>query len=209
MAPPIGCSARSLFGRYREYKYCRLDGSTNRVQRQIDIKQFNQPGSPLSVFLCSTRAGGLGITLTSADTVVLYDSDFNPQVDLQAMDRAHRIGQTKPVSVFRFITENSVEEKIIERAERKLFLDRMVVEQGRLTMQMPNAQRDELMSMIKFGADAVLKSSGAALTDMDIEQLRNLEKTMDGMGGGSFNTPGEFRTPGGFGGGDGTEKEEL
>ena len=64
----------------RDIQFCRLDGSTNRVQRQIDIKQFNQPGSTLSVFLCSTRAGGLGITLTSADTVVIYDSDFNPQV---------------------------------------------------------------------------------------------------------------------------------
>ncbi len=82
----------------RSITFCRLDGSTNRVQRQIDIKKFNQPNSPISVFLCSTRAGGLGITLTSADTVVLYDSDFNPQVDLQAMDRVHRIGQTKKVS---------------------------------------------------------------------------------------------------------------
>ena len=103
-------------------RYCRLDGSTNRVQRQIDIKQFNQAGSPLSVFLCSTRAGGLGITLTSADTVVIYDSDFNPQVDLQAMDRVHRIGQTKKVRVLRLVTHDSVEERIVQRARDKLFL---------------------------------------------------------------------------------------
>ena len=73
----------------RGIAHARLDGSTNRVQRQIDIKQFNAKGSKLKVFMCSTRAGGLGITLTSADTVVLYDSDFNPQADLQAMDRVH------------------------------------------------------------------------------------------------------------------------
>ena len=110
------------FLQQKAIRYCRLDGSTNRVQRQIDIKQFNQPGSPLGVFLCSTRAGGLGITLTSADTVVLYDSDFNPQVDLQAMDRVHRIGQTKKVRVLRLVTHDSVEERIVQRARDKIYL---------------------------------------------------------------------------------------
>ena len=76
--------------------------------------------------MCSTRAGGLGITLTSADTVVLYDSDFNPQVDRQAMDRVHRIGQTRPVTVYRLVTRGSVEERIVERAADKLGLEAMV-----------------------------------------------------------------------------------
>ena len=75
-----------------------LDGGTNRVQRAIDVRRFNQDNSPLFIFLMSTRAGGLGINLQTADTVVLYDSDWNPQVDLQAIGRAHRIGQTKTVS---------------------------------------------------------------------------------------------------------------
>ena len=115
------------------------------MQRQIDIKKFNHPNSTVSVFLCSTRAGarltagsqltsslgelhigragarctgGLGITLTSADTVVLYDSDFNPQVDLQAMDRVHRIGQSKKVRVLRLITHDSVEERIVQVRDR-------------------------------------------------------------------------------------------
>jgi SWI/SNF-related matrix-associated actin-dependent regulator of chromatin subfamily A member 5 len=79
----------------------------------------------------STRAGGLGINLHTADIVILYDSDWNPQVDLQAMDRAHRIGQTKPVQVFRFVAEGTVEEKIIERADKKLFLDAAVIQQVR------------------------------------------------------------------------------
>jgi SWI/SNF-related matrix-associated actin-dependent regulator of chromatin subfamily A member 5 len=82
----------------REYQFVRLDGSTNRVQRRLDVRRFNAPKSPLFIFLISTRAGGLGLNLASADTVILYDSDWNPQVDLQAMERAHRIGQVKPVS---------------------------------------------------------------------------------------------------------------
>ena len=155
----------------RDFDYCRLDGSTSTAEREEMMEEYNRKGSSKFVFMLSTRAGGLGINLYTADTVILYDSDWNPQQDLQAQDRAHRIGQTKPVNVYRFCMEATIEEKIVERAERKLFLDRMVIEQGRLTMQMPSAQRDELMSMIKFGADAVLKSSGAALTDMDIEQL--------------------------------------
>ena len=80
--------------------------------------------------MLSTRAGGLGINLATADVVILYDSDWNPQVDLQAQDRAHRIGQTKQVRIFRFITENSVEERIVERAEMKLHLDQVVIQQG-------------------------------------------------------------------------------
>ena len=82
---------------YRKYKYCRLDGSTNRVQRTVDINAFNMPGSTRFVFLMSTRAGGLGINCQTADTCILFDSDWNPQVDLQAMARVHRIGQTKVV----------------------------------------------------------------------------------------------------------------
>lgn len=81
--------------------------------------------------MLSTRAGGLGINLATADVVILYDSDWNPQVDLQAMDRAHRIGQTKPVRVFRLITENTVEERIVMRADMKLHLDNLVIQQGK------------------------------------------------------------------------------
>lgn len=80
--------------------------------------------------MLSTRAGGLGINLATADVVIIYDSDWNPQVDLQAMDRAHRIGQTKTVRVFRLITEHTVEERIIMRAEMKLKLDNLVIQQG-------------------------------------------------------------------------------
>lgn len=113
----------------RQYKYCRLDGNTAHEDRQRDIDMFNAPGSEKFIFMLTTRAGGLGINLASADIVILYDSDWNPQMDLQAMDRAHRIGQTKQVCVFRLITENTVEERIIEKAEKKLRLDSVVIQQ--------------------------------------------------------------------------------
>lgn len=85
--------------------------------------------------MLSTRAGGLGINLATADIVILYDSDWNPQVDLQAQDRAHRIGQTKQVRIFRLITENTVEERIVERAEMKLRLDQVVIQQGNVILE--------------------------------------------------------------------------
>jgi SWI/SNF-related matrix-associated actin-dependent regulator of chromatin subfamily A member 5 len=90
------------------------------------------------VFLLSTRAGGLGINLTSADTVIIYDSDWNPQMDLQAMDRAHRIGQKNKVNVYRLITENTVEEKIIERQTVKLKWDSLVIQQAKTAAQKGN-----------------------------------------------------------------------
>jgi SWI/SNF-related matrix-associated actin-dependent regulator of chromatin subfamily A member 5 len=95
------------------------------------MESFNAPNSPQFAFLLSTRAGGLGINLQTADTVILYDSDWNPQMDLQAQDRAHRIGQKKQVHVYRLVTEGTVEEKIVERAYKKLFLDALVIQQGR------------------------------------------------------------------------------
>src|SRR5690606_7622518 len=129
------------------------------------------PGSDKFCFLLSTRAGGLGLNLAVADIVILYDSDWNPQVDLQAMDRAHRIGQTKQVRVFRLITEQTVEEKIVERAERKLFLDAAVIQQGRLAAQNAKLSKGELMHMVRFGADAIMSAREGTITDEDIDTL--------------------------------------
>merc|ERR1711939_480324 len=122
------------------------------------------------VFMLTTRAGGLGINLTSANIVVLYDSDWNPQADLQAMDRAHRIGQTKQVKVFRFVTENAIEEKVLERAAQKLRLDQLVIQQGRAQQQVKQAaSKDDLLNMIQHGAEKVFETKGAtgALDDID------------------------------------------
>lgn len=147
---------------FREHKYCRIDGSTAHEDRIAGIDDYNKPGSEKFVFLLTTRAGGLGINLTSADIVVLFDSDWNPQADLQAMDRAHRIGQTKQVVVFRFVTEHAIEEKVLERAAQKLRLDQLVIQQGRAQQAAKAAaNKDELVSMIQHGASAVFESKGA------------------------------------------------
>ena len=143
---------------FREYQYCRIDGQTEHSDRINAIDEYNKPGSEKFIFLLTTRAGGLGINLTSADIVILFDSDWNPQADLQAMDRAHRIGQTKQVKVFRFITERAIEEKVLERAAQKLRLDQLVIQQGRNTGGLDGQQsskaasKNELLDMIQFGA---------------------------------------------------------
>ena len=167
--------------RLNQYAYCRIDGSTSGDDRDAQMDVFNAPNSPKFAFLLSTRAGGLGINLATADIVVLYDSDWNPQVDLQAMDRAHRIGQTKPVTVFRFVTEGTVEEKIIERADRKLFLDAAVIQQGRLAEQNAALGKNDLMAMVRFGADEIFASKQKTITDEDIDTLlkRGEERTQE------------------------------
>ncbi|KAG6108055.1 hypothetical protein E4U13_006628 [Claviceps humidiphila] len=166
---------------FREYKYCRIDGGTAHEDRIAAIDEYNKPGSEKFIFLLTTRAGGLGINLTTADIVVLYDSDWNPQADLQAMDRAHRIGQTKQVVVYRFVTDNAIEEKVLERAAQKLRLDQLVIQQGRAqTAAKAAANKDELLSMIQHGAEKVFQSKGTigdlgkqTLDDDDIDAILN------------------------------------
>lgn len=165
---------------FRDYKYCRIDGSTAHEDRIAAIDDYNKPDSEKFIFLLTTRAGGLGINLTSADIVILYDSDWNPQADLQAMDRAHRIGQTKQVVVYRFVTENAIEEKVLERAAQKLRLDQLVIQQGRAP---PGAKgpagKEDLLNMIQHGAEKVFQTKGATglaakgsdLNDDDIEAI--------------------------------------
>ncbi|XP_066105620.1 probable global transcription activator SNF2L1 isoform X3 [Saccopteryx bilineata] len=167
---------------WRGYEYCRLDGQTPHEEREEAIEAFNVPSSSKFIFMLSTRAGGLGINLASADVVILYDSDWNPQVDLQAMDRAHRIGQKKPVRVFRLITDNTVEERIVERAEIKLRLDSIVIQQGRLIDQQSNKlAKEEMLQMIRHGATHVFASKENDLTDEDITTLleRGEKKTAE------------------------------
>ena len=98
----------------------------NFLDRQANIDKFNQDPD-YNIFLLSTRAGGLGINLTAADTCIIYDSDWNPQQDLQAQDRCHRIGQTKPVMIYRMVTANTIDQKIVERAAAKRKLEKMVI----------------------------------------------------------------------------------
>ncbi|CAG9090664.1 hypothetical protein JYU34_009443 [Plutella xylostella] len=156
---------------WRQFKYCRLDGQTPHEDRNRQIEEYNAEGSEKFIFMLSTRAGGLGINLTSADVVIIYDSDWNPQMDLQAMDRAHRIGQKKQVRVFRLITDNTVEEKIVERAEVKLRLDKLVIQSGRLVDQKNQLNKDEMLNMIRHGANHVFSSKDSEITDEDIDTI--------------------------------------
>lgn len=156
----------------RGYRYCRIDGNTSGYDRDSQMAAFNSPSSDYFIFLLSTRAGGLGINLQAANHVILYDSDWNPQMDLQAQDRAHRIGQRRSVRVYRFVTDGTVEEKIYRRALKKLYLDAMVVQQGRVQSKTNNqASKEELLSMIKFGAEEIFKTRHEDVTEADIDRL--------------------------------------
>lgn len=119
------------FLRLKDMKYMRLDGSTKADDRQEMLKEFNAPDSDYFCFLLSTRAGGLGLNLQTADTVIIFDTDWNPHQDLQAQDRAHRIGQKNEVRILRLITSESVEEVILDRAHQKLDIDGKVIQAGK------------------------------------------------------------------------------
>ncbi|KAG5495143.1 hypothetical protein JKF63_02197 [Porcisia hertigi] len=156
----------------RRFMYCRIDGNTSGYDRDSQMASFNSPTSDYFIFLLSTRAGGLGINLQAANHVILYDSDWNPQMDLQAQDRAHRIGQKRSVRVYRFVTDGTLEERMYRRAMKKLYLDAVVVQQGRMQSKTTNqASREELLSMIKFGAEEIFKTRHEDVTEADIDRL--------------------------------------
>ncbi|CAL1277234.1 unnamed protein product [Larinioides sclopetarius] len=134
--------------RYRGHPYLRLDGTTGAENRGFFLELFNDPNSPYFLFLLSTRAGGLGLNLQSADTVVIFDSDWNPQQDLQAQDRAHRIGQKNEVRVLRLVTVNSVEERILAAAKYKLNLDEKVIQAGMFDQKSTGTDRHQFLQAI-------------------------------------------------------------
>ena len=154
----------------RHYEYCRIDGETSLEARERMISEFTQKNSSKFIFLLSTRAGGLGLNLMTSDTVILYDSDWNPQVDLQAMDRVHRIGQTKPVLIYRLLCENTIEEKILERQAMRLKLDSLVIQQGRVLKVGEHFTKDQMKEMIQYGADAIYRP-GNDFKDEDIDLI--------------------------------------
>ncbi|KAM0825579.1 hypothetical protein ACQ4PT_069455 [Festuca glaucescens] len=163
-------------------KVCRIDGSVNLEVRRKQIADFNDLNSGMNVFILSTRAGGLGINLTSADTCILYDSDWNPQMDLQAMDRCHRIGQTQPVHVYRLATSNSVEGRIIKRAFGKLKLEHVVIGKGQFQQDAakPNALDEaELLALLR---DEQAEEDRLIQTDISDEDLVKLMERTDLIG---------------------------
>ncbi|XP_075715362.1 chromodomain-helicase-DNA-binding protein 3 isoform X2 [Rhinoderma darwinii] len=141
---------------FEGYKYERIDGSITGALRQESIDRFNAPGAPQFCFLLSTRAGGLGINLATADTVIIYDSDWNPHNDIQAFSRAHRIGQANKVMIYRFVTRASVEERITQVAKRKMMLTHLVVRPG-LGSKAGSMSKQELDDILKFGTEELFK----------------------------------------------------
>ncbi|KAG5421442.1 STH1 [Candida metapsilosis] len=141
------------FLRFRDLKYLRLDGSTKADERQDMLKVFNAPNSDYFCFLLSTRAGGLGLNLQTADTVIIFDTDWNPHQDLQAQDRAHRIGQKNEVRILRLITNDSVEEVILERAHQKLDIDGKVIQAGKFDNKSTAEEQEEFLKRL-LEADA-------------------------------------------------------
>ncbi|XP_063922162.1 chromodomain-helicase-DNA-binding protein Mi-2 homolog [Zophobas morio] len=138
------------------YKYERIDGAITGTLRQEAIDRFNAPGAQQFVFLLSTRAGGLGINLATADTVIIYDSDWNPHNDIQAFSRAHRIGQANKVMIYRFVTRNSVEERVTQVAKRKMMLTHLVVRPG-MGGKGANFTKQELDDILRFGTEELFK----------------------------------------------------
>jgi superfamily II DNA/RNA helicase len=120
------------FLNYHGYTYLRLDGSTKVEQRQVLMERFNA-NAKYFVFILSTRSGGVGINLTGADTVIFYDSDWNPTMDAQAQDRCHRIGQTRDVHIYRLVSERTIEENILKKANQKRLLGDLAIEGGNFT----------------------------------------------------------------------------
>ncbi|OIR58847.1 MAG: ATP-dependent DNA helicase Snf21 [Amphiamblys sp. WSBS2006] len=127
------------------HNYLRLDGSTKQEHRQELLEKFNSPDNQWPIFLLSTRAGGLGLNLQTADTVFIFDSDWNPHQDLQAQDRAHRIGQQNEVRIYRLVTKNTIEEYILQVANYKLDIDGKVIQAGRFNQTSTSEEREEIL----------------------------------------------------------------
>merc|ERR1712142_503840 len=152
------------------YKYERIDGGITGTVRQEAIDRFNKTNAEQFVFLLSTRAGGLGINLATADTVIIYDSDWNPHNDIQAFSRAHRIGQVNKVMIYRFVTKGFVEERITQVAKKKMMLTHLVVRPGLGSKAAQAMSKRELDDILKFGTDEIFKdddtdSSGRIVYD--------------------------------------------
>ncbi|XP_060056944.1 chromodomain-helicase-DNA-binding protein 7 isoform X3 [Erinaceus europaeus] len=179
----------------RRYPYERIDGRVRGNLRQAAIDRFSKPDSDRFVFLLCTRAGGLGINLTAADTCIIFDSDWNPQNDLQAQARCHRIGQSKSVKIYRLITRNSYEREMFDKASLKLGLDKAVLQSmsGRenATNGVQQLSKKEIEDLLRKGAYGALmdeEDEGSKFCEEDIDQIllrRTHTITIESEGKGS------------------------
>lgn len=159
------------FLRHRGLKYLRLDGSTKADDRQDMLKDFNRPDSEYFCFLLSTRAGGLGLNLQTADTVIIFDSDWNPHQDLQAQDRAHRIGQKNEVRILRLITSDTVEEVILERALQKLDIDGKVIQAGKFDNKSTAEEQEAFLKNLLENEGSRNQNENQELDDEELNEI--------------------------------------
>jgi SWI/SNF-related matrix-associated actin-dependent regulator of chromatin subfamily A member 5 len=170
------------------HSYMRLDGSTCLARRKYEIQLFNSGNGGQFIYLLSTRAGALGITLTGADTVIMYDSDWNPTWDKQAHGRVHRIGQTKPVTVYQLLCQETVEELMFHRAQQKISLNEMVLRDHTDAPEDDDSAKPpsgkEIREMLRCGASRILASSvddEVELSDDVIEGIISAAANLDEM----------------------------
>jgi ATP-dependent helicase STH1/SNF2 len=148
----------------------RLDGDTKADDRHLLLKDFNAENSPYFVFLLSTRAGGLGLNLQTADTVIIFDTDWNPHQDLQAQDRAHRIGQKNEVRILRLITSDSIEEYILEKAHQKLDIDGKVIQAGKFDQKSTSEEQEALLRKL-LESEENAKENDEALNEDELNEI--------------------------------------
>nr|XP_019048526.1 helicase [Kwoniella bestiolae CBS 10118]OCF27456.1 helicase [Kwoniella bestiolae CBS 10118] len=161
---------------HKGFKVCRIDGSTSQESRREQMHDFNNGGDDpeaCKLFLLSTRAGGLGVNLVAADTVIFFDNDWNPQMDLQAQDRAHRIGQTRPVLIFRLVSAHTIETKILAKAGSKRKLEALVISQGKFGRVVDENGRVILGKKSKVESTAEMAK---ALLELDGEEIDVVSK---------------------------------
>ncbi|KAJ3843907.1 SHREC complex subunit Mit1 [Lentinula raphanica] len=173
-------------------KFLRLDGNTKGADRQKGMDDFNRPNSDVFIYLLTTRAGGVGINLYTADTVIIFDPDFNPHQDLQAIARAHRFGQKKTCLVFKLMVKESAEERIMQIGKKKLVLDHLIVQK----MDDDEAAGENVQSILTYGAQQLFDESAGNSRDIvyseaDIDNLitkteKEGDKELDSKEGAAF-----------------------
>ncbi|KIJ55252.1 hypothetical protein M422DRAFT_41263 [Sphaerobolus stellatus SS14] len=172
---------------FKSWSTCRIDGQTKPDDRREEMRRFqtgrDDPDAP-KIFLLSTRAGGLGITLTAADTVIFYDQDWNPQMDIQAQDRAHRIGQTKPVLIYRLVSAHTIETTIMKKANKKRQLEALVIAKGKFRMPGSSARAKddsfaEATSLLKLEGEKIEVVSAAEAGKAKLISDADLDKLLD------------------------------
>lgn len=165
------------FLNYHGHIYLRLDGTTKIEQRQVLMERFNGDRR-IFAFILSTRSGGVGVNLTGADTVIFYDSDWNPTMDAQAQDRCHRIGQTRDVNIYRLVSEKTIEENILKKANQKRLLGDLAIEGGNFTTTYFKSTTIQDLFTVETGGDASTRL--AEVVDRDKDRRERLQMSIAG-----------------------------